>query len=662
MSDWTSFLTVGNKGFIWLLVWSWQALLLIGAVWLGLKLWRTKSPALRHHVWLAALLAVALLPMLTAIIEKLPLPLPQNRAIQFVATMPQPITTIELPPATEAAVSTPTTPPTPGKLQIFWAMIFWLWAAGVLFLLFRLCRQQMAIRRLCFEAETFSADELDRESSSVELKLSERINSPVLVGVIRPLILLPVDIAKWTNADERQAMIRHELTHVARLDHLTNLFQNLFGAVFYFHPMVRFACRQLQVERELACDDEVLLSGVDASLYAESILKAAERSLLQKAFLASAPGGAHQLALFSNRKTLERRIEMILNTNRIRVVTRQWRYLILPVALIAVASFLLVSGRTLKSPALAKSPEQTITENLRKVAEAATENGFKIASAGRATGSATPSTTDEQILIELVQRVIDGIPERKYGDENLRVSDFFDTSGERMLPRLAEYKGHDFEIKKVQADDFEVILHEGWATVTFNAVILAQNLATGNYAKEVPIRYNVRLKNDNGRWWVDRSNEWVELTQKFKPAPPPPPPPRQPGTVAAPPPPPPPPFLAELPNKDYNFQAIGREDYSPVRWQRIQVTVDGKRNTQIRMRNFDLRAENVALVKGAYYLLDQFEIEHRGQVFYGRGTLKIKATNQSTEYFLSSDGGIYLSSQRTGERVDFNSILWQAAR
>ncbi|MDX2041662.1 MAG: hypothetical protein SF097_10445 [Acidobacteriota bacterium] len=61
-------------------------------------------------------------------------------------------------------------------------------------------------------------------------------------------------------------------------------------------------------------------------------------------------------------------------------------------------------------------------------------------------------------------------------------------------------------------------------------------------------------------------------------------------------------------------------------------------------------------------MLDEFEIERQGQVFYGRGTLKIKATSQSTEYFLSSDGGIYLSPQRTGQRIDFNSILWQSAR
>lgn len=352
---------------------------------------------------------------------------------------------------------------------------------------------------------------------------------------------------------------------------------------------------------------------------------------------------------------------MILNPDRIRIVTRQWRHLILPVALIVAASIWLVPGRTAKSSALAKSPEQAVADATRQIAEVVQKNGLSDVSVERTASSLKPSNTDEQTLIELVQRVIDGIPERKYGDENLQASDFVDVEGGRLAVMLTEFKGHDFEIKKVVADDFEVILHEGWATVTFNAAIRAQHLVTGNYAKEVPVRYNVRLKNDNGRWRVDRSNEWVELTQKFKPAPPPPPPPpKQPGTIPAPPPPPPPPLLAELPNKDYNFQAIGQE--GSVRWLRMEVVIDGKRSTQIRMKNFDLRAEKVALVRGAYYLLDEFEIERQGQVFYGRGTLKIKATSQSTEYFLSSDGGIYLSPQRTGQRIDFNSILWQSAR
>lgn len=329
---------------------------------------------------------------------------------------------------------------------------------------------------------------------------------------------------------------------------------------------------------------------------------------------------------------------MILNPDRIRVVTRQWRYLILPVALIAAASFLLVPGRAAKSKPLPAS--------------------------------------DEQVLIEMVQKVIDGIPERKYGDANLYVSDFVNTAAVTMTAMLAEFKGHDFEIRKVIADDFEVILHDGWATVTFNATIRAQDLATGKDARELPIRYNVRMKNENDQWRADRSSGWLELTQKFKPAPPPPPPVPQKGTIPPPPPPPPPPFLAQLPNKEYNFQVIGKELGGEYAFQvngkeqlsqqvRINVSAgdfEGKPGLRFRMRHFDLRTANVARVKGTFYLLDRFEIDRKGQVLYGTGTLKITNNGRSVEYSLSSDGSIYLSPERTGQRIDFKSLLWQASQ
>ncbi|MGH9803144.1 MAG: M56 family metallopeptidase, partial [Blastocatellia bacterium] len=267
MNSWTNFVTVGGKGFVWLLAWSWQSLLLLGGTWLGLKIWRAKSPALRHHLWLAALVAVTLLPMLSAAIERLPLPQSNSRALAYVPAIPQPAITIEL-PATVNNAAVAEVPGTPNKLSVFLAAIFWIWAIGVLILLIRFWRRQLVLRRLRSAALPVSPTELGcADVKGIKLGLSPQINSPVLLGAWRPVILLPADIADWATADERRAMIRHELAHIARRDHQTNLFQNLLGAIFYFHPMVRFACRQLQIEREIACDDEVIHSGVEASLY-----------------------------------------------------------------------------------------------------------------------------------------------------------------------------------------------------------------------------------------------------------------------------------------------------------------------------------------------------------------------------------------------------------
>jgi hypothetical protein len=222
-----------------------------------------------------------------------------------------------------------------------------IWAAGVLVALIRLWRRLNALRRMRANARPVSPAELDCVDcqpelliAGVGLGLSAEIHSPVLLGVRRPMILLPADIADWTIADERQAMIRHELAHVERRDHWINLLPTLLNVIFFFHPLVRYACRQLCLERELACDDRVVGLGVVAETYAESILKVAERSFT--------PGGAHQLALFSAKHILERRIEMIMNKDRVRVIARQWKYLIAPVGLIALAAWLLIPAGSAK--------------------------------------------------------------------------------------------------------------------------------------------------------------------------------------------------------------------------------------------------------------------------------------------------------------------------
>ncbi len=371
LSDWL--IAIAGQGAAGLLVWSWQALALLTVVWLALKIWRAKSPALRHQIWLIALVTVALLPLLSAMVKRLPLPESNSRALGYVTAIPRSVI-VAAPTSAPANVTRATaSSPAPGKpafawasVQPFvWATVFLIWAAGVLVLLIRLWRRLNALRRLRANARPVSPAELDCVDCQPELLiagaslgLSAEINSPVLLGVRRPMILLPADIADWTSADERQAMIRHELAHVERRDHWINLLPTLLNVIFFFHPLVRYACRQLGLERELACDDRVVSLGVIAETYAESILKVAERSFT--------PGGAHQLALFSAKHILERRIEMIMNKDRVRVIARQWKYLIAPVGLIALVAWLLIPAGSAK-PGLAQPQVNSADDKLQLV-------------------------------------------------------------------------------------------------------------------------------------------------------------------------------------------------------------------------------------------------------------------------------------------------------
>jgi beta-lactamase regulating signal transducer with metallopeptidase domain len=202
---------------------------------------------------------------------------------------------------------------------LVWATIFLAWVAGVFVALIRLWQQLAGLRQLRANAQPISPSKLNCADCQPELLtakaglgLSAEINSPVLIGARRPMILLPADIADWTTDDERRAMLQHELAHVERHDHWTNLLPTMLDVIFFFHPLVRYACRQLSLEMEMACDDRVVSLGAGAEAYAESILKVAERGITQS----WTPSGAHQLALFSAKHILERRIEMIMNKDR----------------------------------------------------------------------------------------------------------------------------------------------------------------------------------------------------------------------------------------------------------------------------------------------------------------------------------------------------------
>src|SRR5215813_3808457 len=339
--------TASAKGAAWLLVWSWQAAVLPTCVWAGLKIFRVKSPALRHQVWLFALIAVVAMPVLSGVVQNLPLPQPNNIALSYAVELPRMVITNDDAPVVQNPSPVASVRPLT-KQTIILSLSFVLWLAGAFIFATKATINSARLRRLRANARLTSLADLDCDECDCEalragkarLALSDEIRSPILLGVAPPMIVFPADVSAWTSPAERRAMLRHELAHVERHDHYVNLFQTVFGAVFFFHPLARYVCRQLAMEREMACDDHVVCSGVEAETYAESIIKAAERGIAP----IRAQAGLRQLAFFSARHTLERRIEMILNKDRMRSLAHYWRYPVLSGTMIAAISLLLISS------------------------------------------------------------------------------------------------------------------------------------------------------------------------------------------------------------------------------------------------------------------------------------------------------------------------------
>jgi HEAT repeat protein len=99
-------------------------------------------------------------------------------------------------------------------------------------------------------------------------------SSPLAAGFARPTILLPRLAAEW-DAERRRAVLLHELAHVRRRDCRVQLLAQAVCALYWFNPLVWIAVGQLRLERERACDDEVLQHGAVPSSYAAHLLEIA---------------------------------------------------------------------------------------------------------------------------------------------------------------------------------------------------------------------------------------------------------------------------------------------------------------------------------------------------------------------------------------------------
>jgi uncharacterized protein (TIGR03435 family) len=102
---------------------------------------------------------------------------------------------------------------------------------------------------------------------------------PAVVGVFRPLLLLPEGLEQRLSPAELSAVLSHERCHVMWRDNLAAALHMLVEALFWFHPLIWWLGARLVAERERACDEAVLAEGHAPVEYAESILKICEHFL-----------------------------------------------------------------------------------------------------------------------------------------------------------------------------------------------------------------------------------------------------------------------------------------------------------------------------------------------------------------------------------------------
>ncbi|MEX1232614.1 MAG: M56 family metallopeptidase [Planctomycetaceae bacterium] len=320
-----------------------QITLLILVVMSGMSMLRPKSAALRHGVWLGTLLAVVVFPGMTYLMRQTRTEVVDLRetARDFgaLATWAQPVGTtsaastsdaapsanaaLPSPPTATAGASIATVTETPDvddqtRTDLMKIGVFSLWIAGIGLGLFRLNFGWYVARGLKHDSEIVCDERITRPFDAAlqllhvkrppPLLTSLRVSTPLVVGIMRPAIVLPVGMADELDRAEIQHILIHELAHVIRRDNIVGLLQRIVGIIWWPHPLMHYLNRMLSRAREEVCDNYALLHG-DRHLYARTLLHVSQQ------FRASAPL-ASTVGLLHSKWKLEQRIAGLLDAGR----------------------------------------------------------------------------------------------------------------------------------------------------------------------------------------------------------------------------------------------------------------------------------------------------------------------------------------------------------
>lgn len=110
----------------------------------------------------------------------------------------------------------------------------------------------------------------------VQIVQSGIVKVPMVVGHLKPLILVPLGLINGLSEKEVEAIICHELAHIKRRDYLVNILQSLMEIVFFFNPAVLWISKLIREERESCCDDMTISSTHDKVNYISALISCQE--------------------------------------------------------------------------------------------------------------------------------------------------------------------------------------------------------------------------------------------------------------------------------------------------------------------------------------------------------------------------------------------------
>jgi beta-lactamase regulating signal transducer with metallopeptidase domain len=275
-------------------------------VWVLLRLVPGRNSQTRFAAWFATLLAIAVLPLLSASLF--------SESLLSQSWRPKSTSV-----GSEHALIT---------VSSTWAVYIFLgWMAMAFAGLTRVAVAMWQLRRLrssCVAVdpqilgpeEAILIEECRRVRSS-SIMVSRCVEVPTAVGFFNPVIILPAWLVEETGPGELKYIVLHEMAHLRRRDDWTNLAQKVVKALLFFHPGIWWVERRLSLDREMACDDAVLAQSGSPRGYAECLARVAQKSFLRRQL-------ALAQAAVSRMRQLSLRVTQIMSTRR-PLGTQLWK-------------------------------------------------------------------------------------------------------------------------------------------------------------------------------------------------------------------------------------------------------------------------------------------------------------------------------------------------
>jgi beta-lactamase regulating signal transducer with metallopeptidase domain len=194
-----------------------------------------------------------------------------------------------------------------------------------------------------------------RLNSKVQLLESALVKVPTALGMLKPVILMPLGMMAQLPPDQVEAVLLHELAHIRRRDFLVNLIQHFAETIFFFNPALLWLSARIREEREHCCDDIAIAVTQSRGGYVQALVSFQEYQL--------APRTKYAMAFPGKKKQLLHRVKRILGSNNKTLNMAEKSFLLLCFSLTGIL------GLVFSQPEKKQTPKQPAVEQVAVVNE-----------------------------------------------------------------------------------------------------------------------------------------------------------------------------------------------------------------------------------------------------------------------------------------------------